>query len=70
MTGWQEISTAPQDGSLVRLRREVGGHVYAEGPGRFDRLARDLPGLSRALRYWVQPDGLALWGGPTHWRPA
>lgn len=68
MNDWQPIASAPQDGRLLMLRRVVDGAVIHEGPGRFGRLTRQLPGLSQALRYWIQPDGRALWGGPTHWR--
>lgn len=65
---WRPIATAPTDGRLLDLRREVGDRVIHEGPGLYGRLSRQLPGLNQALRYWLRPDRSALWGGPTHWR--
>jgi len=74
MIEWQDISTAPKDGRVIRLSwfddgkpqewfNMQWGHIQQNG------LFPENTGM------WVSPDGSMTWngdaedGGPTHWQP-
>ncbi len=84
MSEWQDISTAPRDGSPVWVKRVYEGAVIAEGEAVFDYLHPSAPSLhppaglgvpSRwaeelaAEKHWLRPNRMHFFPAPTHWRP-
>lgn len=61
-TGWQDISTAPKDGTLVRIRFDDGEIYEARNNGDADNQHNG----------WWDRDGADFGYGassPTHWMP-
>lgn len=69
---WQRISSAPKDGTRVRLKRMFQGALVAEGEGYFGTVtihyADDKPQTFNNL--WIDADGKHFFPTPTHWQPA
>lgn len=70
---WQDISTAPRDGTLVELTWMENGRPAEIWSMRWGAIHRNglFPGQ---IGMWVAPDGSCTWneqyldGAPTHWR--
>ncbi len=72
---WLPISSAPKDGRLVNLKREVeGGRIVEEGTGLWGTLAEHAPLRLDDPKWgaepkWVRPDRQFAFPVPTHWKP-
>ncbi|MEZ2132439.1 MULTISPECIES: hypothetical protein [unclassified Sinorhizobium] len=78
MKRWQDIATAPKDGSVVQVKRVYDGRVVYEGPAvwrtvHFRALHDPLTGKEYAEAYdgtgWMYHDKDFRVPEPTHWRP-
>ncbi len=69
MSEWQPIETAPRDGTVVLLGRDVGEPWgFVRGYGHFEGKADEL--ISGWLSYGLyDPPGNLGLGNPTHWMP-
>lgn len=83
--GWQDIATAPKDGTVIWARRIFGGRVISEGWARWGINAPDAPmrksvpgGLYGDIppdnEYadkprWVTEDRMYSFPTPTEWLP-
>ena len=84
--GWQEIESAPVDGSVIMLRRRYRRRIVSEGLGYWGKLSADAPqrhtqpgnALTAAFPpspncddpRWCTADGRFNFPAPTHWAPA
>lgn len=71
MTQWQQIETAPKDGSTIVLTWMDDGKPQEQWPMRWDASMRNglFPGV---VGMWTATDGSFTWNnpcGPTHWKP-
>lgn len=73
MSEWQDISTAPKDGTKVLLftryfgRHDLGGSFTAVQIGYWDEGKLDVP---QDHPFWRPAEWhLQLIGNPTHWQP-
>lgn len=85
MSDWQDIGTAPRDGSPVWVKRVHEGRVVKEGWAVYGSLSSDAPmrqwasgGLNPPIapnheaadaERWSNPDRLYRFPTPTHWHP-
>ena len=85
MQQWQDIETAPRDGSRVWVKRVYEGRIVKEGWAVYDSLVADAPmrqwtngGLYAPIPpdheaadagRWSNPDRLHRFPTPTHWMP-
>lgn len=74
MSEWQDIATAPKDGTLLELTAlDERGVEFEIWPMQWMAVQRNglFPG---AVGMWTTPDGAFTWNGspddcgPTHWR--
>lgn len=74
MSEWQDISTAPKDGTLIELTWMENGRPQEIWPMQWAHIQKNgfFPGK---VGMWTAPDGSCTWndedpdGAPTHWRP-
>ena len=75
MTTWQDIGTAPRDGTIIELTWMDDGKPQEIWPMQWAHIQRNdlfAPGI---VGMWIIPDGSMTWtehdpaGAPTHWRP-
>jgi len=65
---WQNISTAPKDGSRILLCRVFKGRVIAKGIGYFGQRYHPISAhVEHEKDCWV--DGTYRFPAPTHWMP-
>lgn len=80
MGEWQTISTAPKDGTPIKVKRVYLGSIIYEGPAvwrtvRFGELYDPISGEKFAeatdATGWMHPEGVAdkRVPEPTHWMP-
>lgn len=80
MSNWQDISTAPKDGTKVRVKRVCDGQVLSDGIAYFGSITIDygMNGIAVGMQYpatqtyggvWVRDGGRYLFPDPTHWMP-
>jgi len=68
MEGWYDISTAPRDGTLIKVGADGEWFVMRWNGDAVNDL---IPGV---LGFWEAPDQSFTWDssgefGPTHWLP-
>ena len=68
MDGWYDISTAPRDGTLIKIGADGEWFVMRWNPEAKNGI---FPGVKG---FWQVPDGSMTWCeeggfGPTHWLP-
>jgi hypothetical protein len=74
MSEWQPITTAPKDGTLIKLCWMDDGEPMEQWVMRWAHIQRNglFPGK---VGMWTSPDGGVTWnddnpaGAPTHWKP-
>jgi hypothetical protein len=74
LSEWQDISTAPKDGTTIELTWMENGRPQEVWPCQWCHIQRNglFPGK---VGMWTVPDGSMTWndsdpdGAPTHWRP-
>lgn len=73
-TGWQPLSSAPRDGTVVELTWMDDGKPQEIWPMQWAHIQRNDLFASGVVGMWVVPDGSLTWtehnpdGAPTHWR--
>ncbi len=70
MSEWQDISTAPKDGTCILVTNEDAGGAWVVGfKERYQSGMRcENPWMSRMLNHWHLPNQGAS-RAPTHWMP-
>lgn len=74
MSEWQDINSAPKDGSIIQLTWMEDGQPQEIWPMMWGHIQKNAMFPGR-VGMWIVPDGSITWnddggaGGPTHWRP-
>lgn len=71
MSKWQDISTAPKDGTTVLLREDDGfisTAMWDSLPDGFDEEEGWVTNLENQFGVW-SPDYMPAFINPTHWMP-
>lgn len=73
---WQDINTAPRDGTVVELTWMENGKAQEIWPCQWCHIQRNALFAPGKVGMWTVPDGSMTWndsnpvGAPTHWRHA
>lgn len=74
MNEWQDIKTAPKDGSSIRVTAlDKEGQPFEVHKMQWGHIQKNAVFAPDTIGMWVAPNGSYTWregeGGPTHWRP-
>lgn len=78
MDSWQDISTAPRDGTPIRYRRDIDGKTVFRGVTAWRENVSVPPVLgaygeeiwsATTISGWMHPDAPKRTPAPTHWMP-
>lgn len=72
---WQDISSAPKDGTPIWARRVFRGKVVVKGRAVWGVMADDAPMRQEDCDYadtprWLRTNRLYSFPTPTHWLPS